>query len=92
MWSSTKLATNTSYSFSLSAISVVNNASNVYVRLIQTATGVNANGTSRVDNVEIAGTAIPEPSTFAAILGGVALLGVAARRRRSVRADLSDSL
>jgi hypothetical protein len=83
-WSSTKLATNTSYSFSLSAISVVNNASNVYVRLIQTATGVNASGTSRVDNVEIAGTAIPEPSTFAAILGGVALLGVAARRRRSV--------
>jgi hypothetical protein len=83
-WSSTKLATNTSYSFSLSAISVVNNASNVYVRLIQTATGVNTNGTSRVDNVEIAGTAIPEPSTFAAILGGVALLGVAARRRRSV--------
>jgi hypothetical protein len=82
-WSSTKLATNTSYSFSLSAISVVNNASNVYVRLIHTATGVNASGTSRVDNVEIAGTAIPEPSTFAAILGGVALLGVAARRRRS---------
>jgi hypothetical protein len=83
-WSIPKLATNTSYSFSLSAISVVNNASNVYVRLIQTATGVNASGTSRVDNVEIAGTAIPEPSTFAAILGGVALLGVAARRRRSV--------
>jgi len=83
-WSSTRLATNTSYSFSLSAISVVNNASNVYVRLIQTATGVNTSGTSRVDNVEIAGTAIPEPSTFAAILGGVALLGVAARRRRSV--------
>ena len=83
-WTSSKLATNTSYSFSLSAISVVNNASNVYVRLIQTATGVNASGTSRVDNVEIAGTAIPEPSTFAAILGGVALLGVAARRRRSV--------
>jgi hypothetical protein len=27
--------------------------------------------------------AIPEPSTYAAILGGVALLGVAARRRRS---------
>ena len=27
---------------------------------------------------------IPEPSTYAAILGGVALLGVAARRRRSV--------
>jgi len=84
MWSSTKLATNTSYIFSLSAISVVNNASNVYVRLIQTATGVDPNGASRVDNVEIAGTAIPEPSTFAAILGGVALLGVAARRRRSV--------
>jgi len=34
--------------------------------------------------VDVITTAIPEPSTFAAILGGVALLGVATRRRRSV--------
>lgn len=83
-WQSTKLATNTSYSFSLSAITTLNNVPNVYLRLVQTGSGIAAAGTSRVDNVEIAGTAIPEPSTYAAILGGVALLGVAARRRRSV--------
>jgi hypothetical protein len=34
--------------------------------------------------VDIITTAVPEPSTYAAILGGVALIGVAARRRRSV--------
>ncbi len=38
-------------------------------------------GTSWAD---VTPAAIPEPSTYAAILGGVALLGVAARRRRSV--------
>lgn len=83
-WSSTKTAVNTSYSFSLSAISAVNNSSNLHIRLIHTGTGVATGGTSRVDNVEIAGTAIPEPSTFAAVLGVAALVGVAARRRRSV--------
>lgn len=44
----------------------------------------NTSGTTRFDLVTVTGTAIPEPSTFAAILGGVALVGVAARRRRSV--------
>ena len=34
--------------------------------------------------VDVITTAVPEPSTYAAILGGVALIGVAARRRRSV--------
>jgi hypothetical protein len=83
-WTSSKLATNTSYSFSLSAITTLNNVPNVYLRLVQTGSGIATTGTNRVDNIEIAGTAIPEPSTFAAILGGVALAGVAARRRRSV--------
>jgi hypothetical protein len=42
-------------------------------------------GTNNVfRGVDVITTAIPEPSTYAAILGGVALLGVAARRRRSV--------
>ncbi len=34
--------------------------------------------------VDLIASPIPEPSTYAAILGGVALFGVAARRRRSV--------
>lgn len=86
-WTNSKTATNTSFSFSLSAVTALNNVSNVYIRLIQTGTGIAGAGTNRVDNFTFSGTtvsAVPEPSTYAAILGGLALAGVAARRRRSV--------
>ena len=45
-------------------------------------------GTFRVDDVTIAGSvaAIPEPSTYALILGAVALAGVMFRRHRPPRA------
>jgi len=42
-----------------------------------------ANGTVRLDNLSITGTAIPEPSTTAAILGVATLVGAIIRRRRS---------
>ena len=41
-----------------------------------------ANGTVRLDNLSLSATAIPEPSTFAAILGAVVLSGLIIRRRR----------
>lgn len=44
------------------------------------ANGTNS-GTASIDNLRITGTAIPEPSAFAA-LAGVAVLGLAAQRRR----------
>lgn len=84
----TRTTTFATASFSLSAISAIENQSNVVLRY--TVDGATSgSGNNRIDNLTIAGTyspaaAIPEPSTYAAILGGVALLGVAARRRRSV--------
>jgi hypothetical protein len=46
--------------------------------------GSGSSGTFAIDRVTLNGTvtAVPEPSTYAAILGGVALLGVIAIRRR----------
>jgi hypothetical protein len=51
-------------------------------------------GTFRVDDVTLNGTSglapIPEPSTFAVILGALALAGVALQRRRN-KLNLSQS-
>jgi hypothetical protein len=44
----------------------------------------NAGANYAFRGVDLIASPIPEPSTYAAILGGVALFGVAARRRRSV--------
>jgi hypothetical protein len=59
--------------------------------VIRQGNGISVSNSLNFDNLvigntfsDVAPSAIPEPSTYAAILGGVALLGVAARRRRSV--------
>ena len=84
-WSATKTATNTTQSYNLSAISSLNSITGVYFRLITTSSPA-AGGTNRVDNFTITGTAVaaavPEPSTYAAIIGAVALVGAAVHRRR----------
>jgi hypothetical protein len=43
-----------------------------------------ANGTARLDNITISGTltAVPEPSTYAALMGALAFVGVMIVRRR----------
>lgn len=85
-WSSTTPQL-TSYSYNLSSISSLSSISGVYFRLmVASSNGINgsaitASGTSRIDNFTITGTPIPEPSTYAAIFGAVALAGVAIRRR-----------
>lgn len=57
--------------------------STLWVRFIELNDVGNDHGLG-VDNFSLtAASAIPEPSTYAAILGGAVLLGVAARRRRS---------
>lgn len=54
------------------------------------ATGASSSaGAFRIDDVQFIGTvtAVPEPSTYAAILGGVALVGVMVLRRRKSAAN-----
>jgi len=87
VWNSTTPITTSSFSFDLSGITALNNQPNIYFRLIDAST-VSANGgtvavagTSRVDNFVISAVTVPEPGALAALLGGVAFLGVIRRRR-----------
>lgn len=50
---------------------------------INSANPVATAGTGRVDNIVISGSAVPEPSAFAAVAGLAALGAVALRRRRT---------
>jgi hypothetical protein len=71
-------ATWTSQSADLSSITSIDNGTVVFRLVAQTA-GVNAGGQSRVDNIIISGTAIPEPATC---LVGAFMLPLLLRRRR----------
>lgn len=85
IWTSATSITASSYSLNLSSITALNNAGTVYFRLTDTSTTAANNGTvatagtDRVDNFTV--SLIPEPSTYALILGVVGL-GCAALRRR----------
>lgn len=65
-----------------------NNNSSIVLRLIATSStridggGAAASGTVRLDNVSFTATAIPEPSTYAALAGMAALLFRFLQRRR----------
>lgn len=60
-------------------------SSTTTIATLSNAANFSARDTTPYDLTTLPSTvAIPEPSTFAAILGGLALVGVAARRRRSV--------
>jgi len=53
------------------------------VRTVMSGGGGNAAGYTRMDNISFLGNAtlIPEPLTYAFLLGGLALIGVGLRRR-----------
>lgn len=77
----------TANSVTLSALN--NQSSSVFIRLRGTSTA----GATNLDQIALdnfslnySTTAVPEPSTYAAILGAVALLGVALRKYRSKHA------
>ena len=91
-WASGTTSLASGISFDLSALTALDNATAVYFRLIDAGT-VSANGgtvasagTDRVDNFTI--TAIPEPSTYALILGSAGFAGVLLLRRRRFAATL----
>ena len=77
----------TSFSFDLSAVAALENASTIYLRVVDDSTTsingstVASGGTSRIDNVVISASVVPEPAT----LGLLAGMGVVALRRRSAR-------
>lgn len=86
-WDGTNYEPNTSYAFDLSGITALDNATTVYFRLSLMST-VMASGSAggplltastRIDNVSITGTAVPEPA--AALLGALGLAGLLRRRR-----------
>jgi hypothetical protein len=82
-WSSST-AQQSAYSFSydLSSVTVLDNASSVYFRLTDSTAPGASGGTDRVDNFTV--TAAPEPSTITmAVLGGVLCLGFLARWRKA---------
>ena len=85
-WNSTTSSALYSYSFDLSSITALNNASAVYFRLIDSSTvtagggAAATGGTDRVDNFTIA--VVPEPTTGLFLLGGLGILGLCFKNRR----------
>ena len=87
-WSAGTPVGTTSFSFDLSAVTALNNASTAYFRIADNdtvainGTTVATGGTGRIDNFLVSAAPVPEPATIAlASLGGLACL-VAMRRKR----------
>jgi hypothetical protein len=66
------------FSYDLSAITGLNNASDVYFRLVNLATVSGTAGTSRYDNFTV--EAVPEPTNIALGLFSIAVVGAFSRR------------
>jgi hypothetical protein len=87
-WSAGTPVATTTFSYDLSAITALDNAATVTLRLIDTSTtSINAGtvavaGTDRVDNFTVNLTPVPEVDTAAMLLAGLASLAFIARRRR----------
>ncbi len=83
-WSSGTYQSGYTFTFDLSSIAALDNATTVYFRLFNTSTvsanggTVAAGGTSRVDNFTV--SVVPEPSAFA-LIGGFGILALIKRRR-----------
>ncbi len=83
VWNATTASSLYSYSFDFSAITALNNAPNVFFRLVNVSTAsanggtVAASGTSRIDNFTV--SVVPEPTS--ATLLGLGLAALLIRRR-----------
>jgi hypothetical protein len=86
-WNSSTPSSVHTYTFDLSAIDTIEDQGSVSIRLASsndTAIGggsVAAGGTSRLDNFTIMATPVPEAGTAALLAAGLAVIGVAVRRR-----------
>ncbi len=90
-WSAGTAVGTTTFTYDLSAITALNNAAAVTLRLIDTSTTaingttVAATGTSRVDNFTVNMTPVPEAETAAMLLAGLTALGFMLGRRHRHR-------
>jgi PEP-CTERM motif len=86
-WNTTSSNSACSYLFDLSPVADLNNAPNVYFRLVNAAGttpsggSISTAGSDRIDNFTIGVAAVPEPHGLF-ILGGLGLLGMSMVRRR----------
>ena len=90
-WSGTGApVTTSSYAYNLSSVTALNNASTVYIRLVDASTtAINGGtvataGTGRIDNFTVSTTPVPEASTSAMLVAGLAAMGFLAKRRSAV--------
>jgi hypothetical protein len=81
-WSSSSYSvTNTTFSYDLSSITLLDNQPSLTLRLVHEGSGINVNGTSRIDNVSI--SFVPEPSSsMLLLLGAAGLIGLRSLRRK----------
>jgi len=89
-WNATTSSSAYTLTYDLSSVAGLNNQNNVYFRLTDEATtsanggAIGTAGTDRVDNFTVSLTPAPEPTTLAlGLLGGLAVLGLRARRSRA---------
>jgi hypothetical protein len=86
-WSSATYQPVHTYSFDLSAVSLLDDQASVVIRLSNISTTsisggtVAAGGTGRVDNFTVMATPVPEPGALALMLAGLGAVGFVARRR-----------
>ena len=87
-WASASTRTESKFSFNLSGVSALNNQTSATIRLLvnsavsYTGGSLSSTGASRIDNVSIEGTVVPEPGTAALLAAGAAVAATRKRKRK----------
>jgi hypothetical protein len=83
-WNSSVRSLTFAHTFDLTALTALDNAPNVYIRLAANLPPFDTGNSASIDNFVVNGTVIPEPSSLA-LVAGVLLAGVAYRQALSAR-------